>query len=312
MLNKFNELNKRENINEDYIYLIEPVDSNSGFYLHQKKIVFISRQSHDEKKEINDVSTDHLRLVMGVSIKAIQGDPYFKEGLFNMLYYDGDYSIEEIDVFQSLCRLYIENQETMSFSEFFHLIRNLFNKTKEIEKIEGLGLFGELSIIYRAFTKYGVDLSKYWHKNGIYSKYDFIIGDLAYEIKTSTSSNYEYKIKHDQIFGSERIFIGTVSIQNNENGITIRQLVSNIKEIPDFYNNIKFMINLEKSLLNIKRSEENSYYVDEVRVYDSHEIKTIDILSDGVTNISYNYNFSNQNYITEEKFIDEVLRTKLI
>lgn len=301
MLSKYNHLKNTIKINDDYIYFIESIDDSAGFYLYKNKIVFIVRQVN-EKVKITDVSTDYLHLITGVSIKAVLNDPDFKEGLFNILSYGGDYSEEEVDLFVRLCKLYLDSKENMTILTFFQLIKNMFNKSKESDKTAAVGLFGELSIIYRAYKMHKLDLSKFWHTNGIYSKYDFIIGDLLLEVKTTTSSNYQFKIKHDQIFSVSNVFVSTVSVENNESGITLTKLVDMIKAIPEFYKNIKFIVNIEKALLNVVKPDYDSYIVKEVRVYNTSQLDTIKILSDGVTNVHYDYNFSNQDFISEENF----------
>jgi|SRR5690554_1321075 len=302
MLDKFNNLKNETGINKNYIYLIEQTESSSGFYLHNEKLLFISRDFDGNNNGINNVKTDYLELIMGVRIKAISNDPDFEEGNFNILTYNGNYSHEEVDVFISICNLYLENKEYITFFEFFQLIRNLFNKTNKRDKLDVLGLFGELAVIYFAFNKFNVNLSKYWHINGLFSKYDFVIEDIPLEIKTSTTGHQEFKIKHDQIFGTENVYLGTVTLIHDETGITIKDLVEKIRSIPEFNRNLKFVVNLEKSLLNIIKTDDDKYLVNDIRFYDTSKLDSIEIIADGINDISYSYNFSNKRYIDEKEF----------
>ena len=45
-----------------------------------------------------------------------------------------------------------------------------------------------------------LDISQYWHRNGVLSKYDFSNGDNFIEIKSNSNGSDIAIIKHDQIF----------------------------------------------------------------------------------------------------------------
>lgn len=280
-------------VNENYIYLLQKINSFSGFFIYQKKLLFMIN-NFDERKN-QEIITDYLTMRTKVPIEAVTNDPSFVRGEYNMLFYNGDID-NKVELFVDLCKTYLNNHHLMSFSTFFRTMYSFFQESQEKLRTDIVGLYGELYFI-RYMHEHNINLMKNWLTNGRYSKYDFVIDDINIEVKTTEKELPIFRIKHRQVFNDQCVIITTINIEKNNNGISLEDLHNFFKRNNEFNQNLTFMMLLENEIFNYKINDDlykAKYNVTKMTLYDNSELTSFDFIPENITNLTYDYNFNNE------------------
>jgi hypothetical protein len=288
-------LNKVKNEELNLIYLVESVDEDCGFFLHENKFLFASKNKDNEK--LKEINTNYLSMKTKTHIDVVTNEPTFEAGEYNLLYFNHSIEDERLGLFINLSELYSEIKDKISFVNFFEQMQSLFQSSTEKNKKSLVGILGELYFIIKMFYL-GHDLSNSWLTTGKYSKYDFVLEDIKMEVKTTSSTNPIFKIKHDQVFSNGNVYIITVLISEDNSGLSIMELVEKIKEINTFKENFSFMAKLNSILFKMEddlETKNKKYSLTEINIYDADSLHKIDNIPGNVFNLVYDYNF-----ITEE------------
>lgn len=212
-----NLLNSIDDLNG--IYLLESLNSESGFFASDNQLSYISLDTYGYPYE--GIDTDYLRLQTHVRISAVENNQTYPDDYYNIIIYKGDLEDSNLESFVQLCRIHAENADELNFKDFFYSLITLFQLPAEQGEKNAIGLYGELKFMQRAFVEYGSDISELWHRKGSYSQYDFSNGEKCLEVKTTLSDQAEVSIKHDQIFSDHPCFLVVVNCDRYENGETI-------------------------------------------------------------------------------------------
>lgn len=148
---------------------------------------------------------------------------------------------------------------------FFDSLIQLFKLTpsNNLQK-ERQGLWGELFII----KHYGVRnrLISMWHTEPT-NKFDFSLGKLRFEIKTTTGLERVHTFSHDQLYcnNSKRVVIGSLILREDNAGLSLRELI-NYTRI-SIGSNLQLLLKLEKAIKRAGMLDD----VDKGPIYDEEE-----------------------------------------
>lgn len=292
--------------NEDTIYLIEKITDSIGFFAYNKHFVFL--ELNDTKDNSSNIKTEYLSLYINIKISSENVKNSFNDGNYNVIVYEGMYNDENFESFVSLCKVYALNSDELSFKDFFNSLVSLFQLPKEQKILNGIGLYGELKLIQFVKDNYNVDLTKYWHINGVFSKHDFNYKDLKIECKTTVSSKNIITVKHEQLFNSDKCILVKINCDLDNDGESIENLQQKLLSKSYFYNNLKFSILLMKEIkrISIDNYKNMKFTLKGIDFYYSDEINPFSSIPENVLNMSYQLDISNYNPI-DDNYIKEKL-----
>lgn len=301
-----NEIKKLIEIsNEETIYLIEKITDTVGFFAYNKHFVFL--ELNNSKDNSSNIKTEYLSLYISIKISSNNAKNSFNDGIYNVIVYEGTYKDENFESFVSLCKIYAVNSDGLSFKDFFNSLVSLFQLPKEQKYLNGIGLYGELKLIQVVKDKYNVDLTKYWHTNGIASKYDFCFKDLNLECKTTVSDKNIIMIKHEQLFNSDKCVIAKINCNLDNTGESIENIHNKLLSKSYFYNNLKFSISLMKEIkrISIDNYRNMKFVLSGIDFYYSDEINPFSSIPENVFNMNYQMDISN--FIPlDDKSVEEI------
>lgn len=302
-MNKLNEIIFNNEFDKDKLYLLYKPTNDFGFF-YQNNVVYFGKRSSN-KAISESISTAYLDLNMNIFIESLSMDSSFESGTYDLLAFKGNLDNEMyFDIFFNICNSYCFDSESISFYEFFNSLVNIFKKDNDKSYKNLIGLIGELLVIKKAYTDYGISIANNWHLTGSNSKFDFSFSKSNLEIKSTTKSELVFLLKHSQIFNTQNNFVGVCLIIETGEGFSINDLEKYFSGISLFSQNVKFQLALMKEILKISnRDKERSFVLDEFKVFSIKDMATISDIPPMVTNIQYDYDFS---YLKESKF-EEVI-----
>lgn len=152
---------------------------------------------------------------------------------------------------------------------------------------------GELLLIEYAYQNNNEDLSLYWHTDGSYSRLDFTCPYANFEVKTTPTDSLSFTIKHNQLFvNSEKNYLVVVSIEENNSGRTLEELISKLLKDPNICNSMIFSVNIEKEKRRVSPTEINNkrFVLKKIKFYRAADINPFEIIPDSVEDLSYRLN----------------------
>ena len=303
-MNKLLEIINEKKFENDKLYLIEKPSDEFGFF-YQNGIVYFAKESSPSISN-HSVDTSYLDMNLGVYITSEDENSSFKTGNYDMLAFKSDLNSLEFDVFYNICKAYVEDSSEYDFAEFFSSLVELFNKSKEGNKFNLIGLCGELLFIRKLYEEYEINVSNNWHLVGSKSKFDFSFPEFNLEVKTSTKNEMTFLLKHDQIFNNQKNYIAIVSLIETGEGYNIDSLNEYFKNTYPFSNNVKFQIALQSELLKLtdKRDKKRFFVLDEMEVFECDKMNTIQNIPNCITNIKYDYNFGDLESVDIEELFN--------
>lgn len=288
------------------IYLVSKLSDISGFFMVQKHLVYMV--NNKEAVAHQSLSTDLLRLNTNIDITAIKSNQQFSSGKYNVLEIlpiEGAYDDEMLISFINLCVAHTEYMGASSFVKFFYSLVNLFQYPKEQNYINLVGLFGELSFLKYVYDTNGRDLSANWHSSGSTDKYDISLDDRNIEIKSTRSTDELITIKHPQLFNGDRNYLVTVCLEESNNGVTLNQLISEMRNNQGAFNNYSFALNIEREKKRVSPvdAETKRFIVKSTCIYAACEINPFGILPQNISELSYRMDLSEQPQIELSELI---------
>ncbi len=273
---------------DNKLYLIEKKSDTAGFFVSNKKLIYMAKNT--EAIEKNSLETEYLHLRSNANILAVENFQNFDSGFYNLIEYKVSFN-ENISAFESfinLCIAHIELLKSKNFVNFFNSLIDLFQNVGKEKKQNILGLFGELSLIYYFYTEFSLNLASYWHTSGSYSKYDFSINKRNIEVKTSNSLK-NVLIKHSQLFNGDQNYIAVSVVENNNAGISLKELELKLKEIDEIASDFNFVVNLEteKSRMDVSDYSNKKLKLISIDIFDSNNINPFDVLPGNVSDVEY-------------------------
>ncbi len=281
------------------LYLLEQLSVNAGFFISNKKLHYMVKD--DLYSKSNSLTTEYLCLQTHVSITSAENNPSFKSGFYNIITYNGNLENDNIKTLVQLCEIHSLNTASLPFEEFFNSLIDLFQIPSTEKTLNTIGLYGELKFMETIYHKYGIDLSLYWHKNGIYSQYDIVSDiDKCIEIKTTASEDKFVTIKHEQIFNQSACMLAVVEVDDCEDGETLDELVSKLENIKSAFNSLQFRINLAKEIARLSPITKGNLILrlTDIKCFNNTDINPFPILPDNVTNLVYKFEYSQTRQVT--------------
>jgi len=304
MINKIIELISNPDFSSSKIYLLDYIDENNGFLLNGNSVWFISKNL--TQLESKNIQTQYLILRSNLYIAGVDETTHFKPDHYNVIMFKDYDERDLLDVFVSLCNIYVEKQNEMSFESYFEILIDLFQLESKDKTLNLLGLYGELAFIKKIFVDYKIDLSPYWHVKSAYDKHDFSLPSLSLEVKTTLKPELRFLIKHNQIFNEHNIIMILIRVSEIGNGETLDDLLKFFNTTKPFNQNLKFIFSLNASVSKLKISNLNEvkFFLEDVKYFYNRNLNTISSIPNHVTSISYQFDFSGQKEIEYEQFIN--------
>ena len=298
-------VNALDNIEDtDALYLIEPITEKTGFFSSEGKLIFIAKDKANLTSE--GIDTEYLKLQTHIRLRAVKNYQTFKDGFYNSIIFNAESSNDNIFDFINLCEIYAENEEELSFRDFFYTLISIFQKKKKKNYLNAIGLYGELKFMEYCAKEMHLDISPYWHRKGELSKYDFSNGDNFIEIKSNSNGSDFATIKHKQIFEVSDGYLVLVSANIDDTGETIDELIERMQVEKNYFNNINFNVNLTKELKRISEIDCQTvrFVVNEIKMFNTKDINPFDNVPVGIKELQYKYDLSECIEIEKEEVID--------
>lgn len=286
---------------DDKLYLIEKCSDVAGFFVSNKHFIYMVKNT--ESIAPSSLQTEYLKLQSNVNIIAVENLQHFDSGLYNLIEYRVPYN-ENYSAFESfinLCLSHINLMNSRKFVDFFNSLITIF-QNETIEKKKNIfGLFGELSLIYYFYTNFKINLVPYWHTSGSYSKYDFSVNGTNIEVKTSNSLK-EVQLKHFQIFNDDQNFLAISLVENNNSGVSLKELEEKLKKIDEVSSDFNFIINLETEKARLDKSDFTNKKLKllGIKIYDCKKINPFNEIPENITNMEYRMDLLNCESIDNE------------
>lgn len=277
------------------LYLLEKLPCETGLFASNGNVLYLVPNT--EKCSSLSIKTECLRVETNIFVSAFNPSvSSFENGYYNYveLQISALNDIEEnLNAFVNLClahAIYTNGEEFMSF---FDSLVSLFQLPREQQYKNLVGLMGELLLIEYVYQNYKEDLSQYWHVDGVSSRLDFTCPYANFEVKTTSTDSLSFIIKHNQLFiNSEKNYLITIAIEENNSGRTLEELITRLLEDLDICNGLRFCVNLEKEKRRVSPTEINSrrFALKKIDTYPATTINPFVSVPDCVEDLSYKLN----------------------
>ena len=280
------------------IYLICKITDISGFFMvNQKLLYMVLNQENCESQNIN---TEYLSLNTNVKVFSVEHSQQFSSGRYNIIEYRIIYEkivMSDLEAFVELCVAHSKYMKGKGFSQYFYSLINIFQFPQEQSFKNLIGLFGELVFIKEVYKEVKVDLSTLWHTKGESSKYDFVLPDFNVEVKSTLSNNLMVTLKHNQLFNGDKNYLAVIMVEENNAGISLNELISEMVEDVNYGNNYNFVLNLEKEKRRISPvdSIRKKLSVKGIYIFNSKEINPFEKVPTEISNLKYSLDLSVSN-----------------
>ena len=298
-------VNALDNIEDtDALYLIEPITEKTGFFSSEGKLIFIAKDEANLTSE--GIDTEYLKLQTHIRLRAVKNYQTFEDGFYNSIIFNAESSNDNIFDFINLCEIYAENEEELSFRDFFYTLISIFQLPSQKNYLNAIGLYGELKFMEYCAKEMHLDISPYWHRKGELSKYDFSNGDNFIEIKSNSNGSDFATIKHKQIFEVSDGYLVLVSANIDDTGETIDELIERMQAEKNYFNNMNFNLNLTKELKRVSESDCQTvrFVVNDIKMFNTKDINPFDDIPVGITELNYKYDLSECIEIEEGEIIN--------
>ena len=280
---------------DDTLYLVDKLPCGTGMFVCNGNILYLV--PNKENCDSFGIRTDFLHLETNVYVSAFNTSVLsFENGYYNyveLLLSKMQGPEEDLSAFTNLCMAHASYMAGREFIPFFDSLVSLFQLPKEQNYKNLIGLMGELLFIEFMYNEHGVDLSPFWHSEGAASKLDFVCPHVSFEVKTTANDSMCFTIKHNQLFGnSGKTYLIAVSINENNTGRTLDDIISNLLENPDYCNSLQFTENIEKEKRRISPIEMKTkrFSLKKINAYNTKEINPFVAIPDCVEELSYKLN----------------------
>lgn len=280
---------------DNTLYLLEKFPCKTGLFASNGNVLYMVR--NDEHCASMNVKTDFLSLDTNIFVSAFnQSVSSFENGYYNSVELELSESSDieaNLSAFVNLCLAHSTYMRGKEFMSFFDSLVSLFQLPREQQYKNLVGLMGELLLIEYVFQNFKEDLSLYWHNEGSTSRLDFTCPYANFEVKTTAADSLSFTIKHNQLFvNSDDNYLVAVSIEENNSGRTLEELITKLLQDPEICNSMNFSINIEKEKRRISPSEINSrrFVLKKINVFRATNINPIVNVPDCIEDLSYKLN----------------------
>ena len=290
MMNQLLEIIKSRTFENDKLYLIKNLNDDYGFFYSNKEIIFGKKS--DRTSIGSSISTDYLDMELNVYIESLNLNNTYNSGNYDLLIFKNITEEIKMDIFYSICCSYANDQSGISFSDFFNSLVDIFREHGDMDYANVLGLLGEMIFIKKVYEVSGKNISQNWHRTGINSKFDFTFSGLNIEVKTTSKSELEFSLKHSQIFNNQNNYVAIVNVLETGEGESIETLCDYFQKTKPFSTDVKLQICINKELTRVRKPGKNKFSLDNIFLIDVNDMKRLDDIPSCISNISYDYDFS--------------------
>lgn len=277
------------------LYLLEKLPSQTGLFASNGNVLYLV--PNKEKCSPLSIKTEYLRVETSILVSAFNPSvSSFESGYYNYVELQlgtlNDLAAN-LSAFINLCLAHAKYKHGEDFMSFFDSLVSLFQLPREQQYKNLVGLMGELLLIEYTYQNYKEDLSLYWHTNGSSSRLDFTCPYANFEVKTTTTDSLSFTIKHNQLFvNSEKNYLVAVSIEENNSGRTLEELISRLLKDPNICNSMSFSVDIEKEKRRVSPTEINSrrFVLKNIGAYRAADINPFAKFPDCVEDLSYKLN----------------------
>ena len=280
---------------DNTLYLLEKLPCETGLFASNGNVLYLV--PNNENCSSLSIKTEYLRVETNIFVSAFNPSvSSFENGCYNYveLQLDATNDIEaNLSAFKNLCLAHATYKHGKDFMQFFDSLVSLFQLPREQQYKNLIGLIGELLLIEYVYQNFKEDLSLYWHSEGSSSRLDFACPYANFEVKTTQTDSLSFTIKHNQLFSnSENNHLVAVTIEENNSGRTLEELITRLLQDPVICNGMNFSVNLEKEKRRISPSEINSrrFILKKIGIYHAAEINPFEHIPDCVEDLSYRLN----------------------
>lgn len=290
------------------IYLLRKLSKNTGLFCSNGHLLYLV--FNFENIAHRCLMTDYLLLNTDIEIQSFKNDQTFASGRYNVLDFlptEVGYDENNLESFLNLCVSHTEFMGGKSFVKFFISLSELFQKPKEQQYKNLIGVYGELSFIKYLCETTSLDLSGRWHNGGSLDKYEITLETKNVEIKTTAATDEEVTIKHMQLFNSDQNYLVVVCIEENSSGKTLNQLISSMQKDPNHYNNYNFALNVEREKKRISPvdAESKRFSIKSIEIYDASEINPFSEIPECISNLTYKLDLIGKASIPQTEWKEE-------
>ena len=289
-------LNKILSVPKDnMLYLIEKFPGNTGLFASNGNVLYMVL--NDESCPYMNVKTDFLNLHTNIFVSAFNSSaPSFESGYYNsveLLLTEPNDREANLSAFINLCLAHSTYMKGQNFISFFDSLVSLFQLPREQQYKNLVGLMGELLLMEYIYLNFKEDLSQYWHVGGVSSRLDFTCPYANFEVKATTTDSQSFTVKHNQLFvNSEKNYLVTVSIEENNSGCTLEEIITRMLKDSNYCNNLRFSVNVEKEKRRVSPSEINSrrFVLKKINAYHATDINPFVNVPNCIEDLSYKLN----------------------
>ena len=277
------------------LYLLEKLPSETGLFASNGNVLYLV--PNKEKCSSLSIKTEYLRVETNIFVSAFNPSvSSYENGYYNYVELLLP-ALNDLDAnlgaFVNLCLAHATYTNGEEFMSFFDSLVSLFQLPREQQYKNLVGLMGELLLIEYAYQNFKEDLSIYWHTDGSSSRLDFTCPYANFEVKTTPTDSLSFTIKHNQLFvNSEKNYLIAVSIEENNSGRTLEELISKLLQDPNICNSMNFSVNIEKEKRRVSPTEINCrrFVLKKIGIYRAADINPFALIPDSVEDLSYKLN----------------------
>lgn len=274
------------------LYLLEKLPCETGLFASNGNLLYLVLNK--EQCTTLSIKTDYLRVETNIFVSAFNPSvSSFGNGYYNFveLHVSALNDIEcNVNTFVNLCMAHATYNKGDEFVSFFDSLVSLFQMPREQQYKNLVGLMGELLFIEYTYQKHKEDLSPYWHTEGTTSRLDFTCPFANLEVKTTATDSLSFTIKHNQLFiNAVNNYLIAISIEENNSGQTLEELIVKLLQHPDICNSLKFALNIEKEKRRVSPTEIKSrrFVLKKINIYYTKDINPFVNIPDYVEDLSY-------------------------
>lgn len=270
----------------------------------ENNVVFITSSQNKQSTSIQQ--TKQLVLTKNIDCKLKVGDRV-ETGRFDVLTCLSQ-NQEHIKAFIELTNLFVKNETSLTITDYFICLKDLFTNKHKISSKELQGIYAELYIMHYMY-QHGVDLFSLWQSIDK-MKFDFSVSEIKkIEVKSTIGENRIHKFRHEQLVTDIfDVYIISVLLRKDDQGLSLFDLANLIKN--ECSHNLKVFAHVENLLLNysiedLKTIKFNKLYTDKnIAIYKAGDVPRFKTRQpDGVSNTEYDSDLNNIKSRTVQEFI---------
>ena len=268
-------------------YYIKDFSNNIYFGKDEKNNYIFARINSSNDNRFN-LKTKTIELFQNYDF-IFNSDDEVIEDNFDVLILNKTYS-ETLPTFINLCLNFYNKNEDKSIIELTEDLIELYKTIGTGDYTSQQGFWAELFTIIYLYDNYGIDIANYWHSDP-FNKYDFSLNEnTKIEVKSTLKEYREHTFSHEQIYTPNKVFVSSVMMKKDDQGITIRDLFKKVKELfSDSYEVFKMLeTEMTKYLENNLIKYDYKYSEDNIKFYINSNIPKFEIPEpDGVHGTTY-------------------------